>query len=147
MFSAEKKVIQFDDEGNDFVVADTTAGVADKGVYTVLMPMVVRRIGFVVSTTIVNPTIAAVKSVDYRPNFGSETDRAEIDTLTLPTGTAAGKIVYVDVNYRVLPGPQLVAEHKTAGTGAGAAGAGRIVVVADYSNETAANCAQVLASV
>ena len=144
-YSFERFLINLDDAAAVMVTADTSAGAADKHVVTVEVPMVVRRFGAIVTTAIVNTTIAAVESLDYRPTYASDTNRAEIDTITLPTGTAAGKIVYVDCNYRVLPGTQLVVEHKTAGTGT-PSGAVRFFIEAEYSAEVAANCANMLES-
>lgn len=144
-YSFERIVIMFDDAVEPLLNADTSGVAADKHTITVNVPMVVRRFAAIVTTAIVNTTIASVQALDYRPTYGSDTNRVEIDTITLPTGTAAGKIVYCDCNYRVLPGTQLIVEHKTAGTGT-PSGVLRYFIEAEYSAEVAANCANMLES-
>lgn len=110
-------------------VADTECGViqeidvgassADHGEYVCFRPCIVSRLAFAVtgeavSGTSVAPTVVFTK----RPTPLSSSGEAVVGTLTLPTGTAIGKVVYKDlaapVRFRV--GDSMELAH-TIGTG------------------------------
>ncbi len=90
-------------------VAVTTAGVllemdigassADHGEYVCVKSCNVKRLGFVVtgeavSGTSVAPTVIFTK----RPTPLSSSSEAVVETLVIPSGTAIGKILYLDIN-------------------------------------------------
>lgn len=134
------------DDNTALATADTTASAADKGAVTITFPCILRQIQFLVTTNISNNTSAAVESVDHRPTYGSDTGRTELGTLVLAHGTAAGKVVYKNVNKKLNPGEQLVCKHKTAGTGSSPAGAGRFRLILEPISENPANLSGMVAS-
>ncbi len=139
-------IVDTADDNTALATADTTASAADKGAVTIVHPCVLRQIQFLVTTNIVNTTTAAVESVDYRPTYGSDTGRVELGTLVLANGTAAGKVVYKNVNKKLSPGEQLVCRHKTAGAGGSAAGAGRFRLILEPISENPLNLSNMVAS-
>jgi hypothetical protein len=74
------------------------------------IPHIVRAVAVVVTNTLGG---AGVLKVDKRPTAGDDTGRGDGDiaTVTLPNGTTAGSVIYVDgLNVRVDPGQEAVAE-------------------------------------
>ena len=63
---------------------------------------------------------------------------------TIPTGTAAGKVVWKDVNVNLNPGDQIVFETEIAATGAGAAGGCRFFAEVVERPEISANLSDVI---
>lgn len=103
--------------------------VAGLGGYTI------HRLGFVVTTTVACDTAAPVVEFNRRVTAGSASGEVQIDTLTIPDGTAAGSVVYAELSSPVTinPGEGLAAEHITQGTDSGtAAGAGYYVFLGHY---------------
>jgi hypothetical protein len=115
--------------------------VADKAVFTILHPMTVMRIAALVTLA---PTVTAgVVSLDRRVLAGSDTGRVELGQMTIPVGTAAGKVVYKDIDPVDLDmGDQLVFELLTAST----AGAAILTAVMIPRAETPANQADAVKS-
>ena len=76
-----------------------------------------------VTITTATTVAAAVLALDWRPTYGSNTGRLERKTLTIPIGTAVGKVVFsTPINAMFMPGEQLMIELITAAT----AGAGHV---------------------
>ena len=125
----------------------TATGVSVHSI-AVLDQIKVDRIAAVVSTAIDNDLVAAVMTVKRRPTYGSTAGEVSIGTLTFPDGTAAGKVLYKDVNPVVCyPGDQIVFEITTAGTdGAAAAGAAIGMVSCEEDPEVPGNQGDMVAS-
>ena len=86
----------------------------------------VKRVMFQLTTT-VSSSADAVVAVKYYPVIGSSSNAVTIATLNIPTTTAAGKIVYKDINeYIAAPGGEIVFDVTTAATSAGIGVAGLI---------------------
>jgi hypothetical protein len=87
--------------------------------YSFVAPTDVLRVVLTVTTAITG--VAAVLAIDKDPTYSAGTGRVEVVRLTLPVGTAIGKVVYsVPVKHRFVPGDGLITELITAST-AGAA--------------------------
>jgi hypothetical protein len=104
----------------------TIVGAADVGsaadpiatalAYVGSQPQMVR--GIWATQTVAQTTAPAVLTFKYRPTPGSATNQVTIGTLTIPTGTAAGKQVYKDVTpYLAMPGGQIVVQTDGGGEG------------------------------
>jgi hypothetical protein len=96
-----------------------TQTLADKGTLTCLGPITVLRLNALVTTA---PTsTAAVIALDRRVTYASDTGRVEVGRITIPIGTAIGKVVWKELDPTDIDiGDQLVWELVTAST-AGAA--------------------------
>lgn len=57
----------------------------------------IMRLLFTVTTAVVGTTTAPTVVFSKRPTAGSATGAAVIGTLTIPTGTAAGTVIYKDI--------------------------------------------------
>lgn len=125
----------------------TATGVSVHSV-AVLQQMKVSRLTAVVSTAIANNTIAAVMTVYRRITYGSDVGRVSLGTLTFPNGTAAGVVLYKEINPVVcFPGDQIIFEVTTAGTDSGAAaGAAVAMVEGEDDPEVPGNQSHMLAS-
>jgi hypothetical protein len=96
-----------------------TQAPADKGALTCLGPVTALRINALV--TVAPTATAAVVALDRRITYGSDTGRVEIGRLTIPIGTAIGKVVWKELDPTDFDiGDQMVLELITAST-AGAA--------------------------
>ena len=106
-----------------------------------------RRLALLITTAIVSPTSSCVVTVSKRPTVGSDTGRTTIATITIPTGVAAGKVYYKDVDDIVLdPGNELMFAVTTACAGAGAAGKAVSLFECYDQPETPANQSNMVAS-
>lgn len=125
-----------------------SAAAAVYGGYLVTKAVELKRFSFYVSVAIVAATTAPVVKISRRPTFNSSSGELEIARLTLPTGTAIGKVVYKDVDpYQLLPGDELSIEHVTQAADPGtAAGAGYYDAILQSGPESDANCSALLAS-
>ena len=129
--------------------ADDLSATGDAGyVMDVVDPITVVRIGALVTTVLNGP---AVINFDRRVLTASDTGRlsgfddADEATLTIPTTTAVGKIVYKDVvgsDYDMDPGDQVVANVSTAAT----SGACRYIVWYVLRDETVDNSTDMVES-
>lgn len=107
----------------------------------------IQRVAVAVSTAVVS-TGAVVVTVRNRPTVGSASGQSTITTLSIPAGTAAGKVVYKDINEALIaPGGSIVFEVTTAAAGGGAAGAGVCGYVASEDPEFKLNESSMIASV
>lgn len=89
----------------------------------VMRQVKVSRLMALVSTAVVSTGAVTVLFKRY-PTFGSAAGAVTIGTLLIPAGTAAGKVIYDDVNpVNCYPGDQIVYEVTVAAAGGGAAGA------------------------
>ncbi len=102
------------------------AATGDKFTWTAFHPMQVSRVGVLVTVTIDYDTIttACVVAFDRRVTYGSDTGRVEMGRVTIPQGTKAGTVIYVDIpngqdndSGEVIAGGQVVCETVVAGLG------------------------------
>lgn len=106
----------------------------------------IRRIAIAISTATVS-TGNIVVTVRNRPTVGSATGQSTLATLTIPTGVAAGKVYYKDVNQSVVvPGGSIAFEVTTAAAGGSAAGAGVCGYIAQEDPEYAPNLSSMVVS-
>lgn len=109
-------------------------------------PVMLEFIGFLISTATVSSGNIVV-TVKKRPTVGSSSGEVSIDTITIPTGVAAG-VRYgkmIDpVQFQV--GDVISFEVTTASAGGGAAGAGYAMVGVNFSPESLVNNASFVES-
>lgn len=99
-------------------------------------PVIVRAASVVLTVAL---ACAATVKLDKRPTPGSDSGRGDGDVavITLPNGQAAGTVVYKDqLNVKVSPGEEIVAEVTDAG---GGSAAGHIAIHIEPSFEIPAN--------
>lgn len=70
---------------------------ASAGEYICQRQCNVTRLMFTVTTAVVGTTTAPTVVFSKRPTAGSATGAAVLGTLTIPTGTAAGTVIYKDI--------------------------------------------------
>lgn len=106
------------------------------------LPATLRRLAVVVTTAVTTP--AAVVSLDLRPTAGSNTGRVPggVGTLTIPSASPQGRVIYKDLNTTLLPGQEVVVNVTTA------AGAGVVDMRLNLvpGTDTPANNARMVAS-
>lgn len=126
-----------------------SAAAAVYGGYLVTKSCRIKRIMFYVTTAIAADVTAPVVEVNRRPTYNSASGEILLGQLTLPDGTAAGAVVYKDIEpVQLFPGDELSFEHVTQGVdGSAAAGAGFYAVELCDDPEEAANCSKMLESV
>lgn len=124
------------------VGALSVASTGQKGEYAAVAGQVeVSRIALCVSTSLGAGN--AVVEIRLRPTVGSATSEAAIATLTIPASTAAGKVIYKDLNQVVLaPGQSLSLQV----TSASAAGAVLLGFLSSEDPEYKANISSMIAS-
>jgi len=106
----------------------------------------IRRVAIAISTATVSSGNIVV-TVRNRPTVGSASGQSTLATLTIPTGVAAGKVYYKDVNQSIIvPGGSIAFEVTTAAAGGGAAGAGVCGFIAQEDPEYAPNLSSMVAS-
>lgn len=136
---------------NTFLAVDTGAKnyvnlVGSTGVvgeYAVTKRVELTRIGVWMKIAAATSTANAVVTFRLRPTFGSATGQTVLGTITVPTGSAIGTIVFKDVTPVVIPvGYTVAMDLTTAGTDASAATGTGVCLVElqptpeDYRNET-----------
>lgn len=125
---------------NAFDTAENVAATAAvHGEYYVTKPCSVSEFKFIVTTAIVGTTTAPIVALKRRPTPGSATGEVTIANMTLPNGTAAGKVVsvrFAPVQLNV--GDALNFEHITQAAGS-PAGAGFYDVVLEQDFEVDGN--------
>lgn len=97
------------------------------GGYLVTKPCQVSRIMFYVTLAVDADTTAPVVEANKRPTYNSASGESVIDQITIPDGTAAGKVMFARPSSPVLLdiGDELSFEHVTQAADSGtAAGAG-----------------------
>ena len=130
---------------NAFDTAEVlTAAAAVYGSYTLHGSISVQRFSFHVSTAISDLTSSVVELQKV-----TQADvTSSIGEMTIPNGTAAGKVVYKDVTPVVIAaGEKLQMKHKTqGGLGGTPAGAGFYGFVASLEPEVPGNMSNMIAS-
>jgi len=106
----------------------------------------VRRIMFAVSTAVVATTTAPVVTFRKRVSPGTAGGQSTIGTLTIPNGTALGKVLYKDVTpVEIQVGQTVCFDHTTAAVG-DPAGVGSYGFEVIEDPELAANESNMVAS-
>jgi len=118
------------------------ASAAVYGGYLVCAPIKVTGMYFYVTLAIVAGTTAPVVEVNRRPTYNSASGELQIVSGTIPTGTAAGKVLYEFCEpYLCYPGDELSFEHVTqAADGGTAAGTGFYGLDYEVVDEAVGNC-------
>jgi len=134
---------------NAFDTAENIAATAAVyGEYYVTKPCSVFEFRFIVTLAIAASTAAPVVKIKRRPTPGSDSGAVDIATITIPTGTAAGKVMVK----RVAPvqlnvGDTLCFQHVTQATDAGtAAGTGFYDVALEIDEESDGNQSDLVVS-
>lgn len=120
-----------------------TQAAATYGAFDVHYPMIVQRMTFRISTAVNNLT-SSVIGVNLLTNLGNATPTTtSITTLTIPNGTALGKLVYKNCSPTYCPfGSQLQFTLQTQGAlggtpaGAGFSGFYAVLSPEDFTNST-----------
>lgn len=108
--------------------------------------MDVTRLMAIVTTAVVS-TGAVVVKFWRRPTFGSTASQVLLGQLSIPAGTAAGKVLYKDISpTQVNPGEEISFEVTTAAAGGGAAGGAVYELELSDSPEAGGNQANMIAS-
>lgn len=129
------------------------------GYYVAAAGCQVVRLYFFCTTTCSYSTTAAQIAVKRRPTYGSSSGAVTIATMTIPSGTAVGKVLYQDIVYGsktsegiaassllLNAGEELSLEVVTQATdSSAAAGAGFITFEMDAPTDNAANMSNMTA--
>lgn len=111
------------------------------GGYLVTRQCKIKRLMFYVTVLVAADTTAPVVEFNRRPTYNSSSGEILLGNLTIPEGTAAGKVVYKDIEPVILyPGDELSFEHTVqAVDSSSAAGAGFYAFEIEDCPEQAAN--------
>lgn len=112
---------------NAFLTAASIGGsVADYAVWNVVESVSLTRIMWFTKTLVASSTANEIYTFYQRPTSGSTSGQVAIGTLTIPTATAVGKVLYKEIESVILlPGQDLAIKRTTQGTdGSSVAGAG-----------------------
>lgn len=134
---------------NAFDTAEVlSASAAVYGEYYVTKPCSVSELRFIVSTAIAASTTAPVIKIKQRPTPGSDTGAVDIASITIPDGTAAGKVMVKRVApFQLNVGDSLCFQHVTqAADASAAAGAGFYDVVLEIDEEADGNQSDLVVS-
>lgn len=128
----------FPRKSNAFDTAENLAATAAvHGGYLITKPCSISEFQFYVTTTLVAGVTAPQVKITKRPTYNSASSEVVIATMTIPNGTAAGKVVgkrFSPVQLDV--GDELNFEHITVANDTGtAAGAGFYNVTLDVDDE------------
>lgn len=126
-----------------FTAEDLSASPAVYGGFLVMKQCRIKAIMFYITTTISATTNPAIE-VNRRPTYNSSSGEVLLGTITLPTTTAAGKVMYKLLTPTTLyPGDELSLEHTVQ---ASSAGAGFYGFEIELDPETAPNQTNMVAS-
>lgn len=128
--------------GTGVLGAEALTAAAVHGEYLFLKRAKVRRLMFYVTTA---PDAAVTLEFNLRPTAGSATGEVALGTLVIPSGTAAGKIVYKDIDPEVLSAGHGLSFEVLAVNGA-TAGAGYYGFEIEPDYENALNESDMIAS-
>lgn len=130
-------------------IEDISAVAAVHGEYAFQVKAQVKRLYFQVTTLVAASVTAPVVRFSKRLKTGSDTNAVILGTLTIPSGTPVGSIVYKDVlPVDFLPGNCLKLENTVqAVDGSSAAGQGLYGFEADFDFEQPANLSNMIKSV
>jgi hypothetical protein len=125
-----------------------SASAADYGSLYVLRPIKVTGFYFAVTTIVASSTLDAVVALKRRTLLGSSGTESNLAVMTIPNGTAVGKVLYKFIEPVICyPGDELLYDHITQNTDAGTAtGAGFYGLDFEDVAESAANCTDWVAS-
>lgn len=116
------------------------------GEYVCIEQCALKRIAFAVSVAVVSSG-ASVVAFKKRTAIGVTAGEVTLGSLSIPAGTAAGKVVVKEINEAILaPGEVLALEVTTAAAGGGAAGQGYYGYVLEEDPEYVLNQANVVVS-
>lgn len=108
---------------------------------------VVRRLKFLVNLAVIATSTAPVVTFRLRSAPGVTSGQAVIGTLTIPDGTAAGAVLYKDIDPVVVEVGQAIAlDHTTQAAGGSIAGTGFYAMEAMDNPEVPVNEDQMIAS-
>lgn len=108
--------------------------------YTVQRRSLVKKLMFVIGTTIVSPSNSVVLTFYRRPTFNSTSGRVSLGTITIPAGATAGKFYQCKITpVKVVPGEEIEVAVTTQAAGSGAAGSGHGTFELEDLPEVAAN--------
>jgi len=117
------------------------------GEYLAAKRVHIKRIMFIVTVLVAADATAPVVRFSRRPTPGSDTDVAVIGTLTIPDGTAVGKVLYKEVDVVLNAGEALKLENTVQGVdGSSVAGDGFYMFELDDCPEEAAENSDMVAS-
>lgn len=125
------------------------AAAAQYAGFAVLQPISIKRMLFFVTTQVTAGTTAPQVGFVQRPTYGSTSGAVTLGVMTIPTGTAVGKVVYKDISdsTRVLAGQELSMDIiRQAVDGGTAAGAGWLSMIWELSPDADANNSALIAS-
>lgn len=134
---------------NAFLTAlQLSAATGDWAVQNVHASLIIRRISFFIKTPVTCGTATPVITVFKRVTTNSTTSQVAIGTLTIPTATAVGKVIFKDLSsIRVSPGHDIAFAITTQGTDSGTAtGAGFCSYIAEIDPEYFGNLTNMTAS-
>lgn len=127
-----------------------SAAAAVYGGYLVCSQVKVKRFMFYVTVAVVAATTAPVVKVSRRPTYNSATGEVLIASMTIPTGTAAGKVLYKNCSSALnvlYPGEELSYEQTVQAADPGtAAGSGFYAVELELDPEAPGNQSNMIAS-
>lgn len=128
--------------------ANLAATAADWAVIKVQHPVQVRRISIFITTAVTAGLIVPTVTVYRRPTTASTSGQVLLGTLTIPNGTAAGSVVYKELeSVRINAGEDLAFKVNVQATDGGtAAGAGFIGAIIEQDPEVPANQSKMIAS-
>ena len=107
----------------------------------------VYRLMFVLETAVVGTSTDPAVEFNRRPTIASASGEVLLGTLTIPDGTALGKVVYKDITPVVFEvGDELSFEHSVQAVGGTVAGDGYYAVLCEGDEEIAGNEDNMLAS-
>jgi len=127
------------------IVIDIGASSTDAGELSCVKPCKVKQLQFHVTDEVVAGTTTAPTVVfTRRPTPNSATGEVVVGTLTIPSGTAVGKVLYKDVDVSFDTGDVLEISH-TIGVGS-PTGQGIAQAICEDNAETPANMSDMIAS-
>jgi hypothetical protein len=133
---------------NFMTACNLAASTGDYGLWYVGEQVVLTRLQLIVSTTLVADVTAPVLTFYARPTFGTTTGQVSLGTLTIPDLTAAGKILYKNIeSVKVPQGYTIAVNRSTQASSSGtAAGAGFVMVKGFVAVEDPRNVSLMIAS-
>lgn len=116
----------------------TAASLVSAAVYAswaVMEQIQLTRIMLVVSTQTLTGLVAPVVTFWARPTPASSSGEVSLGTLTIPSGSTVGQVIYKDIeSIKIPPGYDLCVEVTTAGTDGGSAAGAGFVGFKGFSN-------------
>lgn len=130
------------------IVIDIGASSADAGELSCFRGCTINRLMFhVTDEAVVGTSTAPTVVFTKRPTPNSDTDESAVGTLTIPDGTAVGKMIYKDLDTPITfePGDVLEISH-TVGVGGSVAGQGIANAICEDTPEEPGNVDDMMAS-